>query len=82
MKERAFYNEHSRKLLQEFSGFCQRGSAKHAPKYAPFLHLKCTHSQPLHLIGTILALKCIWQQTVRAYAQICASCPMCLDRLG
>eukprot|EP00983_Pelagomonas_calceolata_P041921 1138260-Pelagomonas_calceolata.AAC.1 len=37
--------------------------SEHVPKYAPFLHLECAHSQPLHLIGTILALKCSWRQT-------------------
>eukprot|EP00983_Pelagomonas_calceolata_P119803 1160641-Pelagomonas_calceolata.AAC.1 len=30
----------------------QRGSAKHVPRYAPVLHFKCAHSQPLHLMGT------------------------------
>eukprot|EP00983_Pelagomonas_calceolata_P124094 1161073-Pelagomonas_calceolata.AAC.1 len=39
----------------------QRGLSERIPKYAPFLHLKCVHSQPLHMIGAILALKCSWR---------------------
>eukprot|EP00983_Pelagomonas_calceolata_P113107 1159953-Pelagomonas_calceolata.AAC.4 len=35
--------------------------AEHMPKYAPFLHFNCAHSQPLHLIGTILDLKFSWR---------------------
>eukprot|EP00983_Pelagomonas_calceolata_P093011 1157729-Pelagomonas_calceolata.AAC.6 len=51
-------------LEPAMSSFCmnhQRESAKHVPKYAPFSHLKRAHSQPLHLIGTILALKSSWR---------------------
>eukprot|EP00983_Pelagomonas_calceolata_P056065 1144426-Pelagomonas_calceolata.AAC.10 len=40
---------------------CQRGSAKHVPKYAPSLCFKCAHSQPLHLIWTSFALKHSWR---------------------
>eukprot|EP00983_Pelagomonas_calceolata_P012235 391106-Pelagomonas_calceolata.AAC.8 len=41
--------------------FAMRGLSEHVPEHAPLLHLNCAHSQPLHLIGTVLALKCSWR---------------------
>eukprot|EP00983_Pelagomonas_calceolata_P037521 1136364-Pelagomonas_calceolata.AAC.2 len=56
-----------------------RRSAEHVPKYAPFLHLKCAHSQPLHLVGTILALECSWHYKLPEHM---LSRPVCIDKLG
>eukprot|EP00983_Pelagomonas_calceolata_P055013 1143940-Pelagomonas_calceolata.AAC.1 len=43
------------------TGKYQRGLSEQIPKYAPFLHLKCVNSQPLHVIEPIFTLKCSWR---------------------
>eukprot|EP00983_Pelagomonas_calceolata_P125801 1161239-Pelagomonas_calceolata.AAC.2 len=59
-----------------------KGSAKHALKCAPFLHLKCAYSQPLHLIENILAQKCSWRFKLPEHMLRFVCCPVCLDKLG
>eukprot|EP00983_Pelagomonas_calceolata_P056986 1144878-Pelagomonas_calceolata.AAC.3 len=56
----------------------QRGPTEHVPKYAPFLHSKCTHPQPLHLIGAVLAVQCSWHYKLPEHV---LRCPRELSKL-